>query len=103
MLSIIYTTIDNEQDARRISNFLVQEQIVACVNIIPNIISIYRWKGNIEDEKEFILIAKTVDKNIEKAIKRIKELHKYDIPDIIAIPIKDGNTEYLDYIKRETE
>jgi periplasmic divalent cation tolerance protein len=103
MTSVVYTTIDNEQDARKIANFLVNEQIVACVNIIPNIESIYRWKGKIEEEKEFILIAKTVDDNVIKTIKRIKELHNYELPDIISFKINDGYQDYLDYIKRETE
>jgi periplasmic divalent cation tolerance protein len=103
MVAIVYTSIDNEQDARKIAHILVEEQIVACVNIIPNIESIYRWKGNIEEEKEFILIAKTMDKNIKKTINRIKEFHTYELPDIIAIPITDGLEEYLDYINRETE
>ncbi|MCJ2513235.1 MAG: divalent-cation tolerance protein CutA [Candidatus Thermoplasmatota archaeon] len=103
MISVIYTTLDNEQDARKIANFLIEEQIVACVNIIPNVISIYRWKGKIEEEKEFILIAKTVDENVIKTIKRIKELHNYELPDIIAIPVNNGYDEYLEYIKRETE
>jgi len=103
MISVIYTTFDNEQDARKIANFLIEEQIVACVNIIPNVISIYRWKGKIEEEKEFILIAKTVDENVIKTIKRIKELHNYELPDIIAIPVNNGYDEYLEYIKRETE
>ena len=103
MISVIYTTLDNEQDSRKIANFLIEEQIVACVNIIPNVISIYRWKGKIEEEKEFILIAKTVDENVIKTIKRIKELHNYELPDIIAIPVNNGYDEYLEYIKRETE
>ena len=103
MVTIIYTTINDEQDARKIANFLIQEQIVACVNIIPNVESIFRWKGRIEEEKEYILIAKTVDENVNKTINRIKEFHNYEIPDIIAIPVVDGNNDYLDYIKRETE
>lgn len=103
MISVIYTTLDNEQDARKIANFLIEEQIVACVNIIPNVISIYRWKGKIEEEKEFILIAKTVNENVIKTIKRIKELHNYELPDIIAMPVNNGYDEYLEYIKRETE
>ena len=103
MISVIYTTFDNEQDARKIANFLIEEQIVACVNIIPNVISIYRWKGKIEEDKEFILIAKTVDENVIKTIKRIKELHNYELPDIIAIPVNNGYDEYLEYIKRDTE
>jgi len=103
MVAVVYTTIDSEQDARKIAHILVEEQIVACVTIIPNVESIYRWKGNIEEEKEFILLAKTVDDNVKKAIKRIKEFHTYDLPDIIALPVTAGLEEYIEYIDRETE
>ena len=64
---------------------------------------IYRWKGKIEEEKELILIAKTVDENVLKAINRIKKLHNNELPDIIAIPVNNGYSDYLEYIKRETE
>jgi periplasmic divalent cation tolerance protein len=103
MISLIYTTINNEEDAKKIANYLIEEQIVACVNIIPNVQSIYRWKGKIEEEREFLIIAKTVDENVIKAINKIKKLHNYEIPDIISIPVNNGYSEYLDYIKRETE
>jgi len=103
MVAVVYTTIDSEQDARKIAHILVEEQIVACVTIIPNVESIYRWKGNIEEEKEFILLAKTVDDNVKKAIKRIKEFHTYELPDVIALPVTAGLEEYIEYIDRETE
>ncbi len=88
--------------ARRIAQTLTEEQLVACVNIIPNIESVYRWKGKIENSNEIVLIAKTVDQNVKKTIQRIKQLHKYDIPDIIVLPIIGGLKDYLDYISIET-
>lgn len=103
MISVIFTTINNEQDARKIANFLLEEQIAACVNIIPNVVSIYKWKGKIDEEKEFIIFIKTVEENVDKAIKRIKELHSYELPDIISFKIHKGLDEYFDYVKRETE
>lgn len=103
MVAVVYTTIDSEQDARKIARLLLEEQIVACVNIIPNVESMYRWKGNIEEKKEFILIAKTVDDNVTKAIKRIKEFHTDELPDVIAMPVTGGLEEYLEYVNRETE
>ena len=103
MISVIFTTINNEQVARKIANFLLEEQIAACVNIIPNVISIYKWKGKIEEEKEFIIFIKTVDENVDKAIKRVKELHSYELPDIITFKINKGLDEYFNYVKRETE
>ena len=103
MISVIYTTIDNIKDARKIANYLIEEQLVACVNILSDVESIYKWKGKIEHETEFILIAKTVNENVLKTINRIKELHNYELPDIIAIPVNNGYIDYLEYIKRETE
>ena len=66
MAAVIYSTIGEIEDARRIAHTLVDEKLVACVNIIPNIESYYRWEGKIEDDEECILIAKTVDENIDK-------------------------------------
>ena len=102
MTSIIYSTIDDIKTARRIANTLVEEQLVACVNIIPGIESVYRWKGKIEFEQENIILAKTVDENVKKTIERLKEIHPYEVPDIIVLPITDGLEEYLNYIKNET-
>lgn len=102
MVAVVYTTIDNMQEARKIAQTLVEEQIVACVNIIPQIESIYRWKGKIENDEECVLIAKTVDDNVKKTIRRIKELHTYELPDIIVLPVIGGLKEYLDYITNET-
>lgn len=102
MVAVIYTTIDEIKIARRIAQTLTQEQLVACVNIIPNIESIYRWKGKVENSNETVIIAKTVDKNVKRTIQRIKQLHKYDVPDIIVLPIIGGLKDYLDYINIET-
>ncbi len=102
MVSIIYSTTGSIEEARKIAHMLVEEKVVACVNIIPKIESIYRWKGNIGEDNECVLLAKTTDKNIDKAIQRIKELHFYDVPDIVAIPITHGFKDYLDWVEEET-
>ena len=102
MISIIYSTTDTLDTARTIARSLVKEKLVACVHIIPKIESIYRWKGKIENEEEVVLIAKTVDNNVKKTIKRIKQLHKYELPDVIVLPIIGGLKDYLDYIANET-
>lgn len=102
MVSVIYSTIDKIQDARRIAHTLVEEQLVACVNIIPNIESIYKWKGKVENDEECVLIAKTTDQNVKKTIQRIKALHTYELPDIIVLPIIGGLKDYLDYVASET-
>ncbi len=102
MTSIIYSTIDDLKAARRIANTLVEEQLVACVNIVPGIESFYRWKGKIEIEQENLILAKTVDENVEKTIERLRAIHPYEVPDIIVLPIAGGLEDYLNYIKNET-
>jgi periplasmic divalent cation tolerance protein len=102
MVAIIYTTIDDIKAARRMAHTLTEEQLVACVNIIPGVESVYRWKGKIENAEEVVLIAKTVDSNVKKTIQRIKKIHTYDVPDIIVIPVIGGLKDYLDYVNLET-
>ena len=102
MVAVVYSTIGDIKDARRIAHTLVEEQLVACVNIIPKIESIYRWEGKIENDEEVVIIAKTKDMNVKKTIKRIKSLHSYELPDIIVLPIIGGLKDYLDYITIET-
>jgi periplasmic divalent cation tolerance protein len=102
VVAVLYSTINTIQDARRIAKTLVEEQLIACANIIPKIESIYKWKGKIENDEEVIIIAKTTDANVKKTIQRIKQLHTYELPDIIVLPIVGGLKEYLDYIVDET-
>jgi len=102
MVAIVYSTIGDIVDARRIAKTLVEEQLVACVNIIPSVESIYRWQGKIDTDSEVIILAKTKDENIKKTIQRIKSIHTYDLPDIIVMPVVGGLKEYLDYIHNET-
>ncbi len=96
---LVYITAENIEQARKIGNTLVEERLVACVNILPDMQSIYWWEGKVEESNEAAIIAKTIQANIEKIKLRVKELHSYDCPCIIAINIEDGNTEYLDWIE----
>ena len=101
MVSVVYSTINNIQDARKIAHTLIDEQLVTCVNIIPDIESVYRYKGKIEEENEVIMVAKTSDEKIEKTIQRIEQMHSYELPDIIVLPITGGLNDYLDYLNKE--
>ena len=103
MVSLIYSTTSSEKEAKDIARTLVEKKLVACVNIIPKIVSIYRWQGTIEEDFESLLIAKTTDKNIDKTIETINLLHSYEIPDIIVLPINTGLASYLSYIETETK
>jgi len=99
---LVYSTCGNIGDAKRIARSLVEDRLVACVNIIPVVHSVYWWKGNIEEENEIAILAKTTKDRIKEVISKIKELHTYELPDIIAIPVVKGYKKFLQYIRDET-
>ena len=101
MYAFIYITTSGNEESKKIGKMLVEEKLAACVNIIPSIESIYLWKGQIENDEESLLIAKTKIKTIDKIIKMVKEIHSYDTPAILAIPIIEGSKDYLDYLDSE--
>ena len=102
MVSIIYSTTDTIDTAKSIARSLVKEKLVACVHILPKIESIYRWQGTIEEATEYVLLAKTPERNLQKTIQKIRSLHPYEIPEIIVLPPVGGLKEYLDYVDEET-
>lgn len=98
---LVYITTSDNEESKKIGNKLVEEKLAACINIVASIESIYLWKGEIEDDRESLIIAKTEVKNIDKIIKRVKEIHSYETPAILAIPIIEGSKDYLDYLDSE--
>ena len=99
---IVYTTVHSKKDGERISRRLVETRMAACITIIPHAESIYRWKNEIQTQMEFLLIIKTVRSQLGNLIAKIKKLHPYDVPEIIALPIVGGSSEYLDWLHAET-
>jgi periplasmic divalent cation tolerance protein len=102
MYSLVYVTTPNRLEAERITYRLLEKKLIACGNIFP-IHSIYRWQNKIERSEEFAIILKTQTKHIANVIKDIKEHHPYDVPCIIATKITEGNKDFLNWIKTETE
>ena len=100
MLIALITT-SNEEEAVHISRTLVEERLIACANRIP-VRSMYRWKGKIENDQEVMLICKTTEEHLDKLIKRIKELHSYDVPEIVAIPVVGGSDDYIKWVEEST-
>ena len=100
---IVFITAPNEKEAASISRTIVEERLVACVNIIPSVRSIYRWQGRVEDEQEVLMIVKTKKSLFERLQERVKELHSYEVPEIIGLPLVEGSKEYLDWLGQETD
>jgi len=99
VFSLVLTTVKNKIDARRMAEKLVSEKLAACVSVIPNVTSVYRWRGRVERAKEVMLVAKTSAKKLDRLIHRIKELHSYKIPEILALQVKRGSPEYLKWLE----
>lgn len=94
----IMTTTNTKELAKQIAETLVGKKLAACVQISGPIISTYEWKGKIETEEEWYCVIKTRKSLYKKVEERIKALHSYDVPEIIALPILEGNQAYLDWI-----
>lgn len=102
-LNLVYITAKNKDEARRIGRELVESRLAACVNIIDEMNSIYRWEGKIQDDNEAVLIAKTSESLVGELVKKVKSMHSYSCPCIITLPVLSGNKEYLSWIQNETK
>jgi periplasmic divalent cation tolerance protein len=98
----VQTTVDDEQAARRLARSVLDERRAACVQIIGPITSIYRWEGKREESGEWLLLMKTPIDAYESLERTILELHPYDVPEIIALPVLRGSGEYLRWVRSET-
>lgn len=99
----IYTTTKDKEEAKKIAADIIDQRLVACANIIDNMTSMYWWQGKVENEEETVLIMKSRRDLISKIIDRVKKMHSYTCPCIIALPIQEGNPDFLDWIKNETK
>ncbi|HZM52800.1 MAG TPA: divalent-cation tolerance protein CutA [Vicinamibacteria bacterium] len=86
-------------DAERIARALVEERLAACVNVVPGVVSIYRWKGKVEQEAELLLVIKTLAPRVEALKARLLELHPYELPEVVVLPIGGGHAPYLAWIE----
>ena len=81
-----------------IADYIVEEKLGACVNVVSEVSSVFWWKGNIERDKESLLIVKTSAHKLKELIEKVKKVHPYTVPEIVAFPIVDGNEDYLKWI-----
>ncbi len=95
---IVLTTTGSREEADRIAQALVERRLAACVNISAPVRSVYRWKGTVESAEEFLLLIKSSAAAFVRVRDTIKELHSYEVPECIALPIENGSEEYLKWI-----
>ena len=102
-VNFIYMTAGSKDEARKIGKELVTAGLAACVNILDNMNSFYMWQGEIQDDTEVVIIAKTIEDRVPALIEKVKALHSYDCPCIVAIPVSGGNQAFLDWVAAEVK
>ncbi len=100
-LSAVLVTAPDEETGRRIAHRLVEGRLAACVNLVPGLRSIYRWQGEVREDPEVLLLVKTVPERLEELAATIRELHPYEVPEIVALPTQAADGPYLAWA-RET-
>ena len=99
---VVLITAPAEEDAAKMARALVDGRLAACVNIVRGVRSIYRWKGEVCDEPECLMVVKTVSENFEALKSRVREMHPYEVPEIIALPVVKGLGAYLEWVEENT-
>lgn len=98
----VETTVDTEEGARRVARALIEHQVAACAQVSGPITSFYRWEGEVQNDPEWIVVIKTTADRLETLTARILDVHPYDVPEIVAVPVVGGNPAYLDWVREET-
>ena len=96
---VVLTTAGSPGEARNLANVLVERQLAACVTVLPGVSSIYRWKGEVAEAEEVLLLIKTTEAAFDRVFQTIRELHSYQTPECIALPIDQGAVDYLKWIE----
>ncbi|MDP6475536.1 MAG: divalent-cation tolerance protein CutA [Alphaproteobacteria bacterium] len=99
---LIYITTASAAEAEEIARALLEARLIASANIIPGAVSLYRWQGKIEEAAECVLIAKTREGLADAAVQRAEQMHSYECPGILVLPVQSGSADYLDWIADET-
>ncbi|MDH4185239.1 MAG: divalent-cation tolerance protein CutA [Nitrospinota bacterium] len=100
---IVFITVSSQEEARKIARALVTEKLAACVNIIPGVSSIYTWKNELCEDNELLLIAKSSAEKFPALAGRVKSLHSYQTPEVIAMPVVEGAADYLKWMDEALE
>ena len=100
---LVLITAGSEVEATKIARALVEQKLVACVNVLPGVRSIFQWEGEVTEEHEWLLMAKTVGQAFDQVAVVVKSLHSYHVPEVIALPIQQGLPEYLSWVRDATK
>ncbi len=100
---ILFITASNSQEAHKIAGALLEQRKAACVNIVPGVSSLFWWQDKLDSAQESLIIVKTKASVLNEVVRLVREIHSYDVPEIIALPIVGGNQDYLEWIGKEVK
>jgi len=100
---IVLVTVDSQEEAKRISDILLERKVIACANILRDVQSFYWWKGKVDHSCELLLLMKSRGELLKEIVRLVKENHSYEVPEIVALPIVGGNADYLRWIEESVE
>lgn len=98
---VVLVTAPDQDVASRLARALVESRLVACVNVVPGVESIYRWEGEVEQASEVLLLIKTREDRCAALEQRVRDLHPYDVPEVLVLPAVGGSAAYLDWVREE--
>lgn len=101
-IQTVLMTAPDAETAEKVATALVEERLAACANIVDGMVSVYRWQGGIQRDEEALIVIKTTADRLPALQSRAVELHPYDVPEVLALPVSDGHAEYLDWVRAET-
>lgn len=99
---VVLVTVPDPSAGETLTRRLVEEEVVACGNVIPTITSIYRWQGEVERATEALVVFKTTAAGAARLLERVPELHPYEVPEVLVLPVEAGNGPYLEWVARNT-
>lgn len=100
---VVFMTAANSEEASRIAELLVEKNLAACVQILPEMQSVYRWKGEIEKQPEILILAKTVQSKFSELETQVRAVHSYETPEIVATPLTNGSKPYLEWLSANVD
>jgi periplasmic divalent cation tolerance protein len=100
---VILVATPDEESAERVARSLVEDRLAACVNTLPGVRSVYRWRGSVEVAGEVLLVVKARREDVESIAQRVQQLHPYEVPEVIALDIVEGHAPYLEWLRVETD
>jgi periplasmic divalent cation tolerance protein len=100
---VVFMTAAGVEEAERLAAILVEKRLAACVQIMPEMESVYRWQGKVERQREVLLIAKTTRSKFEQLEKEVRAVHSYETPEIVAVPLTAGSGPYLEWLKTSVD